>query len=32
MKDQAIVDNVIGVFADIRSVYAALLFSENYKE
>lgn len=32
IRDQAIVDNLLGVFADIRNAYAPLFFSENYKE
>lgn len=32
IKDQALVDNLLGVFADIRAVYAPLFFSENYAE
>lgn len=29
LKDQAIVDNLLGVFSDIRSAYSPLFFSEH---
>lgn len=31
MKDQAIVDNIIGIFNDIRANWTSLFFSENYE-
>lgn len=31
-KDQALVDNLLGVFADIRAIIAPLFFSENFAE